>query len=83
MNAEGRLTVPSAIRKELGIEGEAPLEVEAVEGVIVLRPAVLVPREDAWAYTPEHRALLRRARDDARSGKVRNLSEIELERLGQ
>ena len=83
MNAEGRLTIPSAIRKELGIEGEASLEVEAVEGVIVMRPAVLAPLEDAWAYEPEHRALLRRAREDARSGRVRSAPEVDFETVDQ
>jgi len=39
-------------------------------------------RQDAWAYTPEHRALLTRAHLDSREGRVREISEDGLKRLG-
>jgi antitoxin PrlF len=78
MNAQGRLTVPAEARRELGLAGEAHFEAEVHDGELLLRPAVLVPREDAWAYTPEHRALLARAREDAARGRTRELRETEL-----
>ncbi len=81
MNAQGRLTVPADARRELGLGGEAHFEAEVRDGELLLRPAVLVPREDVWAYTPEHRALLERAREDAASGRARELSEAELSQL--
>jgi bifunctional DNA-binding transcriptional regulator/antitoxin component of YhaV-PrlF toxin-antitoxin module len=73
MNAQGRLTVPAEARRELGLGGEAHFEAEIRDGELLLRPAVLVPREDAWAYTPEHLALLARARADAAHGRTRRL----------
>ncbi len=82
MNASGRLTVPAAARKELGLDGEAQFELEvAVDGTLVLRPAVVLAREDAWAYTTEHRVLLERAHADSREGRVRELTERELSEL--
>ena len=81
MNAQGRLTVPAEARRELGLGGEAHFEAEVRDGELLLRPAVLVPREDSWAYTPEHRALLARAREDAACGRTRRLSEAELHDL--
>ena len=59
---KGRLTLPASVRKALHIEEESLLEVSVEEDAIVLRPVVAVPREDAWAYTPEHRASVERAR---------------------
>jgi AbrB family looped-hinge helix DNA binding protein len=56
----GRVTLPAAIRKELGIEEGTRLENEVQDGALRLRPVVVVPRDDAWAYTHEHRALLAR-----------------------
>lgn len=50
---------------------------------LVLRPAVVLRREDAWAYTPLHRATLARAHEDSREGRVRTLTESELERRGE
>ncbi len=81
MTAKGRVTIPAAVRRELGVEGEAQFEVEVDREAVVLRPALVLPREDAWAYTPEHRRLLARAHRDSREGRVRRLSERQLARL--
>lgn len=81
MNAQGRLTVPAEARRALGLAGEAQFEAEVRDNVLLLRPALLIPREDAWAYTPEHRAMVARARDDVTHGRVRKLSEDELREL--
>jgi len=81
MNAQGRLTVPADARKALGLVGEAHFQAEIRDEGLLLRPAVLVPREDAWAYTSEHRSLLARAREDSTHDRVRELSEDELSDL--
>lgn len=81
MNAQGRVTLPVEARRALHLEPGADFEVEVVDGTIVLTPAVPVPREDAWAYTPEHRALVQRAREDARERRVYRLDRGELERV--
>jgi AbrB family looped-hinge helix DNA binding protein len=77
----GRVTLPAEIRRQLGLEEGSRLEVEIRDGVLQLRPVVMIPRDDAWAYASEHRALLARALDDIRQGRVRgNLAEEELSR---
>lgn len=81
MTPEGRVTIPAAARRELGVEGETQFEVGVEGASIVLRPAVVMSREDAWAYTPEHRRLLARAHRDSREGRVRRLTERQLARL--
>lgn len=85
MSSDGRLTLPAEARRRLRIEGQAEFEIEVDESsdAIILRPAVVLRREDAWAYTPEHRELLARAHADSREGRVRRLTEEELARLGE
>lgn len=80
MSESGRLTVPADARRELGLEGETEFEIEIdrVNDALILRPAVLLRREDAWAYTQEHRALLGKAHADSQAGRVQRLSEREL-----
>ena len=80
MSGTGRLTLPAEVRRALGLEGETELEVEVDPGneEIILRPAVLLRREDAWAYTSEHRELLSRAHADSREGRIHQMSEDEL-----
>ena len=82
MNETGRLTVPASARRKLGLDGPAEFEVEVEPGRIVLRPAVVLPLEDAWAYTPEHRELLNRAHSDSQKERTRKLTEEELTKLG-
>jgi hypothetical protein len=62
--------MPAEARRELRLKGEIQFVVEVREGAIVLRPAVTIAREDAWAHTPEHRSLLARALDDVRNGRI-------------
>jgi AbrB family looped-hinge helix DNA binding protein len=81
MTPEGRVTIPAAARRELGVEGETQFEVDVESEAIVLRPTVLMTREDAWAYTPEHRSVLAKAHRDSREGRVRRLTESQLARL--
>lgn len=85
MTATGRLTLPAEARRRLGLEGETELEIEVDESqdAIILRPAVVLRREDAWAYTPEHRDLLARAHRDSREGRVRKVTERELRQRGR
>ncbi|MGH2499807.1 MAG: hypothetical protein ACRDF0_06945 [Candidatus Limnocylindria bacterium] len=80
MTAGGRLTVPATARRELGLEGSSDFEIDTKDDAIVLRPVVVLPREDAWAYTPEHRARLARAHRDSVEGRVRRLTERQLRR---
>ena len=79
MNAQGRLTVPAEARKALHVEGETPFELEVTEHEIILRPALVVPREDVWAYTPEHLAQIEKSDADAHAGRTVHMTERELE----
>ena len=63
------------------MSGEIDPGVDAVPGGIIPPPHV-PRREDAWAYTPEHRALLEQAHDDSRAGRVTRLTEADLDKLG-
>ena len=81
MNAQGRMTVPAEARRALRVEGETQFELEITENALILRPAVVIPREEAWAYTPAHRQLIEAALEDAREGRVTRLTKAELERL--
>jgi hypothetical protein len=48
------------------------------DGTLVLRPAVIIPRDDAWAYTPEHLKRVARARQEDGGHRI---AEADLERL--
>lgn len=78
MNAQGRVTLPADVRRRLGLAEGDRLEVAVEDDRITLRPARVVVAEDAWAYTAESLASIRRALDDIREGHVHQVSESDL-----
>lgn len=85
MNRTGRITLPASIRKLLRLEGEAEFEVEKLEDGdgLVLRPVVVMPRGDAWVYTADDLAGIRRGLDDIRENRVRTVTEAELRAMAE
>lgn len=85
MSKTGRITLPAEARKALGLNGETELEVEVdhAKDEVILRPAVVLRREDAWAYTPRHRKLLAKARADIRAGRIYKMTEEQLMELAE
>lgn len=80
-NEQGRLVIPAEVRQALDIKGKAHWQLEVRDGAIVLKPAMVIPREDAWAYRPDHLARLDEAMAQARSGQTLELSPQQLERV--
>ncbi len=80
VNKQGRITLPIDTRRRLGLHEGRQLEVVVDGGEIRLRPATVVPAEDAWAYTPEALRSLRRALEHVTAGRVFRSSPEDLER---
>ena len=78
VNRQGRITLPAAIRRRLGILEGTQLEVRADDAEVTLRPTTTIPAEDRWAYTPEALASLKRALADIKAGRVYRLSPEDL-----
>ena len=87
MTKTGRLTLPAEIRREMGLTDESTFDVEAdpANDIIHLRPRVTIPREDAWAYTPEMRQIVARYRAEVAAGTLReySLSEEDLKKIAE
>src|SRR2546428_14145761 len=78
VNQQGRVPLPAAIRRRLGIGTGSQLEVKVVDNSISLRRATVIPEEDRWAYTPEALASLQRALADVKAGRVYEVTEEDL-----
>lgn len=78
VNKQGRITLPSDVRRALGLRDGSQLEVKMANDVIQLRPVVLIPEEDRWAYTPEALASLKRALVKIEAGRVFEMSEEQI-----
>ncbi len=62
MDKDGAMTLPKTVRTALRLTDRAQLTYEVREGGVFLRPAIIIPAEDAWAYTPTESAAIERAR---------------------
>jgi bifunctional DNA-binding transcriptional regulator/antitoxin component of YhaV-PrlF toxin-antitoxin module len=72
VDKRGRNTLPEAVRRDLGIDGEegALVLLEKTDrGTYELVPAALVPRDQLWVHHPEMRGRLEEAESDFRSGR--------------
>ena len=80
VNAQGRITLPAEARRSLGLTEGAQLDVRVEENEIRLRPARVVLAEDAWAYTPESLASIKRSVADIAAGRVFRMTTDDLDR---
>ena len=79
VNEQGRMTLPIKVREALGIQGPTQVELDVDDRTVRLRPAVVIPEEDAWAYTREHMEQVRRALADVEAGRARRVTREEVD----
>lgn len=77
VRGKGQITIPSEIRKAARLEEGDPVEVEIVEGGILLRPCKLIDATQAWFWQPEWQAREREAAADLAAGRSRVLGSSE------
>lgn len=68
----GVVTLPAELRRRMGLDhGEVHLEVvEREDGVIELRPSVVVPADQAWFWSERWQRMEREADADLEAGRV-------------
>ena len=71
VRGKGQITIPAEIRKAARLEEGDPVEVEIVEGGILLRPCKLIDATQAWFWQPEWQAGEREAAADLAAGRSR------------
>ncbi len=69
VRGKGQITIPAEIRKAARLEEGDPVEVEIVEGGILLRPCKLIDATQAWFWQPEWQAGEREAAADLAAGR--------------
>ncbi len=71
------MTLPAAVRRELGIEEGDYVEVVVVGDDIVLKPKKLVDKSQAYFWSPGWQAAEREASDDIANGRVREFANAD------
>jgi AbrB family looped-hinge helix DNA binding protein len=71
LSKRGVVTLPAEIRAAARLEEGDPIEVELVEGGILLRPQKVIDATQAWYWTPEWQAGEREADEQYARGEGR------------
>ena len=69
IRAKGQVTIPAAVREAARLEEGDPVEVEIVDGGILLRPMKVIDASQAWFWTPEWQEGERQADEDLAAGR--------------
>jgi AbrB family looped-hinge helix DNA binding protein len=56
IRSKGQLTLPLHVRRQLGLREGDHVLVSVEQGRVVLTPAALIPRDQAWFWTEEWQA---------------------------
>ena len=74
-----QVAIPRQLAKRLGLRINDYLDIRVNRHMIILEPQVMVPKDQAYFYTPEWQEDERKASVDIRKGRVtktKNLKEL-------
>ena len=74
---KAQITIPSKIRKALGIKEGDYLEAEVEDNKIVLIPRILVDKAQAVTLSKKGEEMLKEALEDVKKGKVKKFNNVE------
>jgi AbrB family looped-hinge helix DNA binding protein len=73
----GQITLPAAVRKELGVEEGDLVEIDIVDEHAVLIPKKLVDKSQAYFWTKEWQEAEKEASKDIKAGRVKAFDTAE------
>jgi len=79
IRTRNQITIPEKVLKELGIKQGDDLLVEIKDGSLTLIPAISIPRDEAYLFTPQWQKALRQAEKELKEGDYKvfdNLKDL-------
>ncbi len=73
----GQITIPAALRKQVGIEKGDLVELQVKEDHIVLMPKKLIDKSQAYFWTKEWQEAERQAQADIEAGRIREFASVD------
>jgi antitoxin MazE len=68
---KSQVTIPKDLVKKLNLKVGDKLEIEEEEGKLVITPVVVVPKDQAWFYSPEWQKKEQEVDQQKKEGKIR------------
>jgi AbrB family looped-hinge helix DNA binding protein len=73
----GQITIPAALRKQVGIEEGDLVELQIVDDHIVLTPKKLIDKSQAYFWTTEWQEAERQAQADIEAGRMKEFASVD------
>jgi AbrB family looped-hinge helix DNA binding protein len=70
IRGKAQLTIPKEIIKQLNLKTGDHINVEIENGTLVLKPVVMIPKEQAWFWSKEWQAGEKEAEADIKAGRI-------------
>ncbi len=77
LKSRNKVTLPQEVVDQLGVKSGDDFLFEVRDGRLTLIPAMTVPRDEAYLFTPEWQERIHEAEDDIRSGRVYEAASAE------
>jgi antitoxin MazE len=81
---KSQVTIPKDFVKKLNLKAGDKLDVEVEDGRLIITPVVIVPKDQAWYYSPKWQAMEREVDQQIQAGKIHTVDSKEqlFENLG-
>lgn len=79
LKQKSQVTIPRGLVKKLSLKVGDKLQIEEQNGRLIITPVVIVPKDQAWFYSPEWQESEReidRQKEDERIHKASNKEEL-------
>ena len=73
----GQVTIPATMRREAGIEVGDYLEVQVIDGQLLLVPKQVIDKDQAYFWTEAWQEGEREAEEDLRQGRTEQFESLE------
>lgn len=77
VTSKRQISLPAAVCRRLNITEGDYLRIRIQDGHILLEPAVVINRSQAWFWTPEWQAAEREASEDIEAGRVSDFDSVD------
>lgn len=77
LRGRSQITIPKSIIETLGLKEGDNLNIEIENGKIIVKPVVMVPKDQAWFWTDGWQLAEKEIDEDIKVGKIKTANNID------
>lgn len=74
---KSQVTIPNEIVKSLGLKAGDKLDIREEDGKLIITPVIVIPKDQAWFYSPSWQLMEREVGKQKGEGKIRSANSAE------